>query len=316
MSSSFAPTVKQLKAFLAVYELKKLSLAADHLHLSQPATSILIKQLEEGLGLALFDRSARALAPTPSAHELFQHAQPLVHKLEGLQSVLLESRDGKKGVVKINITPTLGEILLPPVVRQFAQLYPDIKLVVHDCAPEQFINKIYGDDVDFGIGTPEIIIHDLLSEVIMDDALVLVVPHSHPLARKSSMPWIQLRDLPLITIRKGYGIRDRIDAAARQAGVRLTVVNEVSFLATALWMVESGLGFALMPAAYARAHRSSLHCIALTEPSVLRSIECIRRRDKPLSPQASLLLDMIKKTWSLKHNASEEALCDGQTLRT
>lgn len=298
MSLSSGPSIKQLKAFLAVYELKKLGLAADHLHLSQPAISVLIKQLEASLGVALFDRSNRTLTPTESAHDLLAHAQALVQRLESLPAVLRESRSASKGVVRINVTPTLGAFVLPPVVRTFARQYPDIKLVIHDCAPDQFITKIYGDEVDLAIGTPEVIIHDLLSEVLMDDALVLVVPRSHHLARTPHMAWAQLQGLPLITIRKGYGIRDRIDAAARQAAVALQVVNEVTFLATALWMVEAGLGFALVPAAYVAGHLEHLTCIALTEPQVSRSIECIRRRDKPLSVQAALFIDVLKKTWS------------------
>jgi DNA-binding transcriptional LysR family regulator len=123
------------------------------------------------------------------------------------------------------------------------------------------------------------------------------MPAAHPLAALPRLRWAQLAGLPVIAGTPGYGVRRMTDAAAAQAGVDLRVVNEVNFLASALWMVESGLGIAIFPAALAAApQHPALAVRPLTAPRVTRAISIVTRRGSTLSPASESFVKTLRAT--------------------
>jgi DNA-binding transcriptional LysR family regulator len=293
---AFTPTLRQLRAFHAVYQLRKLSAAAEQLSVTQSAVSVLIRQMEEGLGARLFDRTTRSLRPTQAANEAVVVAERILRDVEALGAGVRDLAALKRGRVCLAVTPTLAQILLPRVIRRFSSLHPDISVVIDDCAPDQFVSRIVGDHVEFGIGTPERAAADVDSATLVRDHLALVCNREHPLAGSKPLRWADLAGHGVITVRPGYGIRPLIDATAARAGVVLSVVNEVSFLSTALWMTASGLGASIMPAAYASASDDkSLVVRALTAPRVSRDISVVTRRGRSLSPACERFIEVMRK---------------------
>src|SRR3954453_17657804 len=114
--TSFSPSVRQLRAFRAVYLLRKLSAAAEQLAITQSAVSVLIRQLEEGLGTRLFDRTTRSLRPTAAATEAVVVAERILRDIDSLGAGLRDLSALRRGRVSVAVTPTLGEILLPGAV--------------------------------------------------------------------------------------------------------------------------------------------------------------------------------------------------------
>jgi DNA-binding transcriptional LysR family regulator len=296
-TGQFTPTIRQLRAFRAVYRLQKLSAAAEQLSVTQSAISVMIRQLEEGMGTRLFERTTRSLRPTQAAAEALEVVERILRDVTLLGSELRDLSELRRGRVSIAVTPTLAEILLPPLVQRFTALYPAISMVIDDCAPDQFVSRIVGEHVDMGLGTPEREAADVDTQVLMSDSLALVCHEDDPLARRVSLRWRDLKSTPVITVRPGYGIRPMIDAAAAQAGIALEVVNEVTFLSTALWMTRAGLGASIMPSAYAHASRQSsgLKVKMLHGPVVKRDISLVTKRGRSLSPAAQALADLIVK---------------------
>src|SRR3954471_18504041 len=298
--SSFSPSVRQLRAFRAVYLLRKLSAAAEQLAITQSAVSVLIRQLEEGLGTRLFDRTTRSLRPTAAATEALATVERILRDLDSLGAGLRDLGTLRRGRVSLAITPTLGEILLPPVVQRFSREYPGIQVVVDDCSPDQFVGRIVAEHVDFGVGTPERAAADVDTRKLVGDTLALVCRADHPLARKRQPCWSDLQGHPIVTVRPGYGIRPLIDAAAAQAGVQLDVTNEVAFFSTALWMTQCGLGASIMPSAYARSAKDpALVVRQLARPVVSRDIALVSKRGHSLSPAAQALADVLHAQWSV-----------------
>ena len=146
--------MKQLRAFSAVYELCKLTAAAERLSVTQSAISVLLRQLEDGLGCRLFDRTTRSLNPTRAADEAIFAAARILRDLDALGTGLQDLSALHRGRVSVAVTPTLAEIVLPAALRQFALQHPDIHVVVDDCAPDQFVTRVVEEHVDFGIGAP------------------------------------------------------------------------------------------------------------------------------------------------------------------
>ena len=297
--AAFSPSVRQLRAFRAVYQLRKLSAAAEQLSLTQSAVSVLIRQLEDGLGTRLFDRTTRSLRPTAAATEALATVERILRDLDSLGTGLRELGTLRRGRVSLAITPTLAEILLPPVVQRFAAEHPGIHVVVDDCSPDQFVSRIVGEQVDFGVGTPERAAADVDTRKLATDTLSLVCRPDHPLARRRALAWSDLQGHAIVTVRPGYGIRPMIDNAAAQAGVVLDVVNEVAFFSTALWMTQCGLGASIMPSAYARAAREpALVVRQLARPVVSRDIAIVTKRGRSLSPAAQALADVLQEQWA------------------
>lgn len=287
-------TLKQLRAFVAVYKLRRLSTAAAQLCVTQSAVSVLIRQLEQELGVRMFDRTTRSLQPTPAAHDIIDIAQRVLRDLDSLSAGLEDVSALRRGRVTVACTPTLAEVLLPPVIREFRQLHPDIQVYVDDCPPDQFIARLIGEHADFGIGTPDRSGDGVQMQRLISDHLSVVCRADDPLAARKSVRWKDLDGVPVITVRPGFGVRPLIDDSAARAGIRLNVARDVSLLSTALWMTSCGMGPSLMPAAYVRYSRDpDLLTRPLTGPRVSRDIYVLIKERRSLSPAAQQFVQVL-----------------------
>jgi len=293
----FSPTIRQLRAFVAVHQLRKLSAAAEKLFVTQSAVSMLIRQLEDGLGTRLFDRTTRSLQATAAANEMLPAAERILRDVDSLSADFRELAQLQRGRICLAITPTLASFLLPEAIRRFGEAHPGVRVVVDDCAPDQFVARILGEHVDFGIGTPERPGAEVETQTLMRDHLSLVCARGHALAAsRKPVRWADLAGHPVITVRPGYGIRPLIDATAAQAGVALEVVNEVSFLSTALWMTASGMGPSIMPSAFARAAGDAALVVrSLTAPRVSRDVFVVTKRGRSLSAASRSFIETLRR---------------------
>ncbi|HEX7867648.1 MAG TPA: LysR family transcriptional regulator [Variovorax sp.] len=297
MNANFSPTIRQLRAFLAVYQLKKLSAAAQRLFVTQSAVSMLIRQLEEGLDTRLFDRTTRSLKATAAAEQMMVTVERILRDVDSLSNDFRELAALERGRVTLAITPTLAAFLLPDAIRAFNEQHPGVRVLVNDCAPDQFISRILGEHVDFGIGTPERPGPEVEVQRLMRDHLAVVCRDDHPLAKARVVRWSDLGGHPVITVRPGYGVRPLIDGTAAEAGVALDVVNEVSFLSTAIWMTAAGMGASIMPSAFARAEADpSLVIKVLSSPRVSRDISIVTKRGHSLSAAARAFIEALKRS--------------------
>ncbi len=297
MNSSNRIGVRQLRAFAAVYRLGKVADAARQLSVTPSAVSLLVRQMEADLGVRLFDRHARALLPTQAAHDAIGRTERILAELDQLGRGFRGLRERTTGRVHLAVTPAVGMVLLPDAVRRFVAEYPGIQLVVDDCAPNQFVPRIVSGQVEFGIGTPDGHAAGVQAQTLVKDQLCVVLPAAHALAPQRQVRWAQLAGLPVIAGTPGYGVRRMTDSAAARAGVELRVVNEVNFLTSALWMVASGLGVAIFPAALASApQHPELAVRRLVAPQVTRAISIVTREGSTLSPACESFVGTLQQT--------------------
>ena len=295
MNKRYAPTIRQLRAFLAIYRLRKLGAAAEQIFVTQSAVSVLLRQIEEGLGTRLFDRTTRSLQPTQAAHEVATVAERILRDVDSLGTAFSDLGDLRRGRVSLAITPTLAGILLPAAIRSFNTQYPDVTVVVDDCAPDQFSARVLGEHVDFGIGTPERVGGELELQTLMRDELCLVCQSDHPLVKIRTLRWRDLAGHAVVAGRPGYGVRQLVDVAAATAGVSLSVVNEISFLSTGLWMSASGIAPSIMPSAYARySHYRELVVKKLHTPLVSRDIFIVTKKGRSLPRACERFVEVLR----------------------
>lgn len=287
--------LKQLKAFVAVYQTRKFSLAAERLFLTHSAVSVMVRQLEDEIGQKLFDRTTRTLRPTPAGDELYPIAERVLRDLAAIGQHFTRFSAASTGIVRLAVTPALAVSLVPWAVRELMTSHPGVQVVVEDCGPDQFVERINSDTVDFGLGTPELVTSDLECEALIKDQLCIVCAASHELAREEKVRWVDLDGQPIIAVKAGYGIRRSIDAAAAEAGVSLRFAHEVSFLTTALAFAAEGLGVAILPSSLVPITRYP-HLVArrLSAPTVTRDVSIVRKQGTTLSPASAAFIALLR----------------------
>ncbi len=289
-------TLKQLRVFVEVYRERKLSAAAEKLSVTQSAVSILLQQVEETLNTRLFDRSTRALVPTLAADEAFPTAVRIMEDLHDLESRFRARAEMRFGRVRMAVTPAVGMALMPDTIMSYRRKYPDIQLIVEDCAPNQFLPLIIAGSVEFGIGTPEEDATDEIeSRLVLKDTLCLVCPVDHPFAGRASVHWRELDGLPFVLGRRGYGVRRMIDRLCSQHGVSVQVVNEVGFLTSILWMVSSGFGLSIMPSRLVQLNQPGVVALVPLEPVAHRTISAVTKRGRSLTVAGEAFVDELTR---------------------
>lgn len=291
------PSVRQLRAFVAVYQAGQVSAAAQQLALTQPAVTVLLRELEGRLGVRLFDRSTRALRRTPAAEEAIGYAERVLAELEALGASMAELAGARRGRVRIAATSTVAQTLLPPVMRRFLDAHPQVRVEIEDVAPTGFVEAVLRERVDFGVGTLQSPVAGLREEVFLRDVLAAVAPPRPGFEAGRPITWKQLAALPVVTVKAGYGVRPRIDAAAEQAGVQLQIVHEVSLLTTALALAASGLGVAVVPGSMAgQGPHPGLVARRLTRPVVARDTAIVSKAERSLSPAALAFAELLRRS--------------------
>lgn len=290
---SSLPSVRQLRAFVAVYHTGSISAAAQELSLTQPAVTMLLREFETRLGVNLFDRHTRALHRTDAATRAIGYAQRALGEMEGLSTSMSELAGLHAGRVRVVATAAVAQAMLPPAMRKFLDKHPGVTLEIEEVGPAEFVSVIESNHVDFGVGTLEGRASGLREEVLIRETLVAAALPSAAFPGGVSMTWKQLSALPLVTVRSGYGIRGRIETAAREAGVELKIAHEVSLLATAVALAANGLGVVVVPPSIV-AHETKLVTQRLTRPTIERVIGVHFRRDRSLTPAAAEFLDVLR----------------------
>jgi DNA-binding transcriptional LysR family regulator len=285
-------SLRQLRAFLAVARQRHFRRAADHLHLSQPAVSRHIADLEAELGVRLFDRNTREVVPTEAGRYLESAIERVLDELEGVLGHVHSEGERRRGKVRIASVPTLSASLMPSCIADCAREYPELTIQLHDQAQTLVLDSVRGGEVDFGIAIDPPDAGDFDCETIMRDPFHLVCPADHPFARLKAVPWKKLEQQPLVLLDYSSGSRRLIDQALRKHTVDANVVQQTGHTYTAFRMVEAGLGITIAPAL--ASPPPSLAMRPLT-PTVHRNVMLIHRHHRSLSPLAALVWNRLRE---------------------
>ena len=302
-------TLKQVRAFLAVARAGSFTAAANRLHLTQSAVSVLISELELVFGLRLFDRTTRLVQLTEAGREFLPVADKVLADLQGAISSSRDLAAQKRGRVAIAATPLMSSLLLPRAIARYAQLQPGVSVVLHDTLAGQIQPKVRDGEVDFGIGTFERSARELVAQPLMTDTLVLACPAGHPLTARRQVAWRELAGHPFIALTRDNSVGQLINEALGGAGVDVHPAYEVAHLWTVVGMVDAGLGVAVLPS-YANpiAQLYQIRIVRLVQPSIRRETSFLTRRDRRLSPAAQGFQQFLKGyvgEWGNRARASD-----------
>ncbi|VCU70512.1 HTH-type transcriptional regulator CynR [Pigmentiphaga humi] len=285
-------TLRQVRAFVHVYQLGSLTRAAARMSLTQAAVSVLVRQFEEELGVRLFDRTTRTLKPTQAAVDALGPALDVLAGVDRLGNSARGTLERTRGRVTFAATPAAAAAFLPAVLKTFAADFPAISVTMRDMAPRDLVDSVVDEAVEFSIGTPGRRSREVALEPLIADYLCLICRRDSPLSSRRSMKWKAIEGLTTIAGPRGSGIRDLIEDSLGAAGVEFSPTYEAEYLSTALAMTEQGLGVAILPSYLVDLRE--LFAIKLTEPVIARDLFIVTKKGRSLSPAAESLIATMK----------------------
>lgn len=294
-------TTRQLRAFLNLAREKSFTRAASSSYLSQPAFSALIRQLEDDLGVRLFDRTTRQVELTREGEEFETSAKHLLEEFEQAMSEVRDSVAIRRGRVSVALLPSLAADWLPPVLAGYHEQFPGVELQIADVLSEACVNAVKTGRADFALAATRVDSRELQAELFCSDRFHLVCRVDHPLACSSSLRPKDLAAWPFIQLSRTSSVRQHLDAAMHPNSVKQ--ILEVDQLASVSGMVAAGLGISVVPALTLYQFQTpGLITRPLKWKGLKRDIYLIRRREKSLSLAAQRFYEWImsnKPTQSL-----------------
>jgi DNA-binding transcriptional LysR family regulator len=280
-------TLRQLQAFCTVARLGSFTKAASALHTTQPALSLQIAQLEDSLGLRLFDRTTRNVAITSVGRELLPRAERTLAELSGMVDSAAGLGARNVGRVVVAALPSVASSLLPEAIGEFAKAYPGISVALRDALGGQIAEWIRNDEVDFGVTAEATSDPSLRFAVIGSDEMVAVTPEAHALARVKRLTLEALVEHPLILMSRDSSVRRLVDEAFAERGRLAQPVQEPVYMSTAVAMVRAGLGVAIVPSSASELRGAGdLRVHHIAHRGMARQIGIVSKRGQTLSPAA------------------------------
>lgn len=224
------------------------SQTAQSLYTSQPGISKQIKLLEDELGVEIFSRRGKHLTRiTPAGESILKTAGEIMRKVESIKSVAQEFCDENKGALAVATTHTQCRYVLPPVIKQFIDKFPDVALHMHQGTPMQISELAADGTADFAIATEAL---DLFSDLVMMPCYswnrVVLVPRDHELAQISKLSLEDLSKYPLVTYTFGFTGRAKLDEAFTARGLSPRVVFTAADADVIKTYVRMGMGVGIV----------------------------------------------------------------------
>ena len=287
-------TIKQLRAFLAVAQSLSFAQACERLHLSQPALSLSIKNLEESLGGQLLTRTTRSVRLTPEGETLLPIARRLLVDWDNTEELLRQHFTLQQGKVVIAAMPSFAGNLLPIALKRFRARHPKVNVAVHDVINEQVLEMLRNRRVELGIAFEPDSLDGLAFIPFYTDRFVAVVPADSPLAKLPEIRWDALLGESFITLQRPSAVRLLLEESIADQHGKLKVAFESHQLVTVGRMVAQGLGVSAVPSlCVQQMHELGARCIALSSPRVERRVGLLRLAGNELSSAAQALSDVL-----------------------
>ncbi|WP_144107581.1 LysR family transcriptional regulator [Paraburkholderia sp. BCC1886] len=283
-------------------ETRNLARAAERCHISPPAASNRIKNLEEQLGFKLLYRTSLGMTPTPAGEAFVHHARLVQERLLHLASDMQDYGEGIKGHVRIWANTTAISEFLPEVLSGFLRDHPDINIDLREVLSGEILKGVAESATDIGIVAGNVHSDHLEMLPYRDDRLLLVTSASHPLAGHERVDFASTLEDNFVGLPTSSAIHLFMTAAADALGARLKLRIQVGNFEAACRMIEMGVGIGLVPESVAQRHakRMNFRMIRLNDHWAERKLKICVRSLNELPPIARVLVDCL--------TSSEDAL--------
>ena len=289
---------RRLQVFHTVAKLLSFTKAADSLHMTQPAVTFQIRQLEEQFETRLFDRAHNRVTLTDAGKRVFEYAENIFEQYAEMENAIREITGDISGSLVIGASTTVAEYMLPALLGDFKQQNPDVKMRLQVNNTDGIVSMVENNTIDLGVVEGPVNNKHLQVEVCRKDQLVAVVPPNHPLASRKKVALSDVMKYPFICREVGSGTREVISEKLKAAGLeRQSVSNalELGSPEAIKGAVEAGMGVSILSSVSVNKEieLGSLVAIPLT-PKIQRNFSFVRQRNKFRAPAMEELLEFAR----------------------
>lgn len=238
-------TIRQLQVFTSVAKHLSYTRAAEELHLTQPAVSMQIKQLEESAGLPLFEQIGKKIFLTEAGQVMLDHANSIITKLDSMRNDIDQLKGVDGGRLRVCIASTVN-YFATRLISRFSQTHPNVQISLEVTNRQDLLKQLETNEPDMVLMGRPPITADLHSQAFMDNPLVIIANPHHPLADKKNLPITSLNNERFVLRESGSGTRGAMETLFDQYDIRPNVSTQLSGNEAIKQAVEAGLGLALV----------------------------------------------------------------------
>jgi DNA-binding transcriptional LysR family regulator len=295
--------IRQIRLFCRIVDRRSFSLAADELHITQPAASQQVRSLERELKTILLDRSRRTVVPTDAGQVLYRYGREILDLDERARTEILDLGELIAGRVVVGASTGPGEHVLPGMLTEFRREFPGVSISLHVDDTHAVLERVLAREFEIGaVGavTPR---PELVAEPLARDEIVLVCGSAHPWAGRDQVTLDEVVAEPQVMQQQGAGVRIVVEEHLQRAGVRLdqlNVVMEMGLMESAKQAAIAGGGVTFVSrwAIVPEVEHGSLIVVCIEDFRILRDFYSVRSKSRVLSRAAEALLAFFREQYA------------------
>ncbi|GIO21842.1 LysR family transcriptional regulator [Oceanobacillus sp. J11TS1] len=288
--------LRQLKYFIAVAEREHVSDAAFELHVAQSAVSRQISNLENELGVQLFERVGRNVHLTPIGKIYLSHVKSALKGLDYAKKQVDEYLDPERGSIKIGFPTSLASNLLPTVLSAFKKSYPNIRFQLRQGSYNFLIESVENRDIDLAfLGPVPDHLPDIIGKVLFMENFYALIPNSHSKATKEAVSVRDLENEDFVLFPEGYVLHQLVIDACIRAGFTPNIHSQGEDLDAIKGLVAAGMGITLLPeSAFNDLNTAYTAKVAISDPPLRRTVGIIIPKHRNLAPSEQVFYQFIQ----------------------
>lgn len=288
--------LEQLRFFHAVAEMGSFTAASRALHLTQPAVSNQVKNLEEELGQRVFERSGRTVRLTRAGEVLYTHTRRIFQQVREAEGILEDLKSLRAGRLLLGMVDVMSIHVLPRIFRVFHNSFPRVEISIEVDNSANLSRGVRDGRFDLGFVTLPLLEENLVSVPVYNDVMRAIAPAGHPLTRKKRVTLEDLASTTMIVYKRGSVTHSIIEQIFRSAGIELEPDMEIDRPEAMKKLVEAGLGVSIMPEmSIAReVEEGSLVVLPTGDIRFERQLGLIYRQAQVFSPSVAAFLTILR----------------------
>jgi LysR family hydrogen peroxide-inducible transcriptional activator len=307
-------TLQELRYLVALADEGHFAHAAEVCHVGQPTLSTQIKKLEDHLGVMLFDRSQRRVAPTAIGEQIVNRARVALQEIDKIRDLVATGQDSMSGVLRLGAIPTIAPYLLPLLLAAIHTSYPKLRLFLREDLTARLLEQLRIGRIDAALMALPVRGEGLEAEALFNEPFLLALPAGHPLTEKKEVREKDLSSHCILLLEEGHCLRDQ--ALAICGSMRRIESDEVTAtsLETLRQMVAVGVGCTLLPALATAPGVGSIHGDLIemrpfADPAPSRTIALLWRHRYPREDALILLAKLIRANLPASVTVIEKKRC-------
>jgi DNA-binding transcriptional LysR family regulator len=311
------PELRLVRYFVAVAEELHFGRAAHRLRMAQPGLSQQIKSLEQQLGVRLLDRTSRQVSLTPAGSLLLTEGRRLLAQAERTADQVRRAGLGQVGRITVAAIGSATYDIIPRLLREHRKRFPDVEVLLREMSTPAQVQAIRSGEIDVGLLRLPADMTALVAHTVREDRMAVMLPETHPLARRRRIPLRALAREPLIVFpsspRPSWA--DTVIAACREAGFEPIVAQEAMESATVVSFVAAGIGIAIVPEGLKLLARAGVAYRLVAPPAPVTHLAAVYRADN-LPPAVAALLEVVRELWPAPPSAGLRAARKPRIIRS